>query len=88
MNSIQQARRDLINAGFGAPLRAAAAAGREGPPGLGAPEEQCAHLAEIAAYIGESDPHMIGAAWLLEQEGFERSQLSMLQREGPRCPIS
>lgn len=39
---------------------------------------QCAHLAEIARYIGESDPTMIGAAFLLELGGYERSQLTLL----------
>lgn len=47
------------------------------------PEEQCALLAEIATYIDERDPLMIGAAWLLEQSGFERTQLCLLA-EGPQ----
>lgn len=41
------------------------------------PDEECAHLAEIASYVGESDPLMIGAAWLLEQSGCERTQLTL-----------
>jgi hypothetical protein len=74
--SVRVARRHLIRAGFGAALSAAAS-----PPGavFGAtPEQECALLAEIAHYIGESNPMMIGAAWLLEQAGFERSQISLL----------
>jgi hypothetical protein len=82
VNGIQEARRGLIRAGFGADLSAAAA-----EPGSlfgSTPEEQCALLAEIAAYIGERDPMMIGAAWLLEQTGHERSQLTLLATEdGP-----
>ena len=74
MDAIEDARRGLIRAGFGAPLRAAAVAAWGG---LGAPEEQRALLAEIADYIGERDPIMVGAAWLLEQEGYERSQLTL-----------
>lgn len=79
MSAAARARRGLIAAGFGADLSAAAA-----EPGdlFGAtPEQECALLAEIAAYIGESDPKMIGAAWLLEQAGYQRSQLSLLSGE-------
>lgn len=75
MSAIQEARRGLIRAGFGAALSAAAA-----PPGSlhgATPEQERAHLAEIATYIGETDPTTIGAAWLLEQAGYERSQLSL-----------
>jgi hypothetical protein len=75
-SAVQQARRGLIAAGFGADLRAAAAPERSIAGST--PEEQCALLAEIASYIGERDPLMIGAAWLLEQSGYERSQLSLL----------
>ncbi|MBS1895595.1 MAG: hypothetical protein JST59_30210 [Actinobacteria bacterium] len=75
MSAIEEARRGLIRAGFGAPLSAAAAS--EGSLFGSSPEEQCALLAEVAAYIGERDPMMIGAAWLLEQEGHERSQLTL-----------
>lgn len=75
MSAAQQARMGLIAAGFGAPLMACAA--RPGSNGRAWPEEQCAHLAEIASYIGETDPLMIGAAWLLEQCGYERSQLDL-----------
>jgi hypothetical protein len=81
MSAAQQARRGLIAAGFGAALSAAAA-----PPDslFGAtPEQECSLLAEIASYIGESDPTMIGAAWLLEQSGYERSQLSLLGSREP-----
>lgn len=75
MSAARQARRGLIAAGFGAALSADAA-----PAGalFGAtPEQECARLAEIADYIGETDPLMIGAAWLLEQSGYERSQLDL-----------
>ncbi len=75
LKAIEEARRGLIRAGFGAQLSAAAAA--EGCLFGSTPEEQCALLAEIAAYIGERDPMMIGAAWLLEQAGHERSQLTL-----------
>ena len=81
MTSIVLARRELIRHGFGADLRAAAATG---PSLFGStPEEQCTLLAEIATYIDERDPLMIGAAWLLEQSGFSRTQLSLLA-EGRR----
>lgn len=80
MSAIEEARRGLIRAGFGAQLSAAAAP--EGPPHGSTPEEQCALLAEIAAYIGERDPMMIGAAWPLEQDGFERSQLTLPVEDG------
>lgn len=79
MSAVQQTRRAPIAAGFGADLCAAAA-----EPGSlfgSSPEAQRALLAEIADYIGERDPMMIGAAWLLEQAGFERAQLSLLRRD-------
>ncbi len=79
MSAASEARRGLIRAGFGADLCAAAA-----EPGsiVGAtPEMQCAHLAEIARYIGETDPLMIGAAFLLELDGYERSQLTLLPED-------
>ena len=72
MGAVQKARRGLIAAGFGAPLMACAA--RSDSNGRSWPEEQCAHLTEIASYIGETDPLVIGAAWLLEQCGYECSQ--------------
>lgn len=75
MAAAQKARRGLIAHGFGASLMACAA--KPDSNGRSWPEEQCAHLAEIASYIGETDPLMIGAAWLLEQEGCERSQLTL-----------
>jgi hypothetical protein len=81
VGAVQEARRGLIAAGFGAPLSAAAA-----EPGSlfgSSPEQQCALLAEIATYIGETDPLMIGAAWLLEQSSYERPQLSLLGGESP-----
>jgi hypothetical protein len=80
MSAVQQARRGLIAAGFGAAL--SASANRRGGLNGATPEEECDHLAEIADYIGETDPLMIGAAWLLEQCGYERSQLSLLGGEG------
>lgn len=72
---VAAARRELIRAGFGAALSAAAS----GPGEISGstPEAQCEVLAEIARYIGETDPHMIGAGWLLEQCGCERSQLTL-----------
>ncbi|HVX32804.1 MAG TPA: hypothetical protein VHA80_06640 [Solirubrobacterales bacterium] len=75
MGATEEARRGLIRAGFGADLAAAAAA--EGSLFGSTSEEQRALLAEVAAYIGEHDPMMIGAAWLLEQAGYERSQLTL-----------
>lgn len=76
MSAAAKARRGLIRAGFGADLSTSAAS----PGSLfgSTPDQQCALLAEIADYIGERDPLMIGAAWLLEQEGYERSQLNLL----------
>ncbi len=79
MSAVRAARRGLIAAGFGAALSAAAA-----PPGSihgSTPDEQCALLAEIAHYIGEADPLMIGATWLLEQSGYGRSQLDFFGGE-------
>jgi len=80
--AIAKARRELIRAGFGAALSAAAS----GPGEISGstPEAQCEVLAEIARYIDEADPHMIGAAWLLEQCGYERSQLTLAVREDPQ----
>jgi hypothetical protein len=75
MGAVQEAHRGLIGAGFGAAL--SASANRRGGLNGATPEEQCVHLVEIAACIGEADPLMIGAAWLLEQEGYERSQLDL-----------
>lgn len=79
MSAAQKARRGLIGAGFGAAL--SASANRRGGLNGATPEEECAHLAEIADYIGDSDPMMIGAAWLLEQCGYERSQLDLFAQE-------
>ena len=79
MSAAQQARRGLIAAGFGAAL--SASANRRGGLHGATPEEECAHLAEIASYIDETDPLMIGAAWLLEQCGYERSQLCLFGGE-------
>lgn len=81
-SAVEEARRGLIRAGSGAPLSAAAAP--EGSLSGSSPEEQCALLAEIAAYIGERDPTMIGAARLLEQSGHQRAQLALLPPEGRR----
>jgi hypothetical protein len=69
--SVREARRLLIAAGHGATLAAAAEARPGSWSGAGA-DEQLEHLAEIATYIGESDPLMIGAAFLLERMGYER----------------
>jgi hypothetical protein len=43
----------------------------------GSPEEVKARLADIAAYLGTKDPIELGAALLLEQAGYERSQLQL-----------
>lgn len=43
----------------------------------GSPEEVKAQLADIAKYLGTTDPIELGAALLLEQAGCERSQLQM-----------
>ncbi|HEY2333622.1 MAG TPA: hypothetical protein VGH58_01270 [Solirubrobacterales bacterium] len=79
MSAGQEARQGLIAAGFGIALSASAS--RRGGLIGATPEEECAHLAEIATYIDETDPLMIGAAWLLERCGYERSQLSLLGGE-------
>jgi hypothetical protein len=79
MSAVQKARKSLIAAGFGIAL--SVSANRRGGLMGATPEEECAHLAEIATYIGETDPLMIGAAWLLEQCGCERSQLSLFGGE-------
>lgn len=79
MGLVQRARHGLIGTGFGADL--SASANRRGGLHGATPEEECAHLAEIASYIGETDPLMIGAAWLLEQCGYERSQLCLFGGE-------
>jgi len=77
--SVVEARRLLIAAGHGATL-AAAATPRPGCwAGAGA-EEQLEHLAEIARYLDSGEPLMVGAAFLLEQCGYERSQLSLFGR--------
>jgi hypothetical protein len=73
--AVREARRGLIAAGFGAPLSAAAVKAYDLPRST--PEADLALLAEIATYIGEEDPQMIGAAWLLEQSGYERTQLNL-----------
>jgi hypothetical protein len=85
-NGVREARRGLIAAGFGAPLSAAAVA--KGSLARSTPEAECALLAEIAAYIEETDPLMIGAAWLLEQCGYERTQLSLLPGPHTEAPES
>lgn len=81
---VREARRGLIAAGFGAPLSAAAVA--KGSLARSTPEAECALLAEIATYIEETDPQMIGAAWLLEQCGYERTQLSLLPGPDTEAP--
>jgi hypothetical protein len=70
--SVRKARSRLIAAGHGATLAAAATARPGCWAGAGA-EEQLEHLAEIAAYIGDRDPLAIGAAFLLEQMGYQRT---------------
>jgi len=44
---------------------------------FGSPEEVKAQLADIAAYLGTTEPIELGAALLLEQAGCERSQLQL-----------
>jgi len=79
--SVIEARRLLVGAGHGATLAAAASPRAGCWAGAGA-VEQVEHLAEIARYIRSSDPLMIGAAFLLEQCGYERGQLSLLDGAG------
>jgi hypothetical protein len=43
----------------------------------GSPEEVKAQLADIAAYLGTKDPIELGAALLLEQAGYERTQMQL-----------
>lgn len=43
----------------------------------GSPEEVKAQLADIAAYLGTKDPIELGAALLLEQAGYERTQVQL-----------
>lgn len=43
----------------------------------GGPEEVKAKLADIATYLGTKDPVELGAAFLLEQAGYERSQMQL-----------
>jgi hypothetical protein len=79
MSAIAQARRDLITAGFGADLSAEVA-----PPGAAKTstvEAELARLAGVAHYIQDRDPTMIGAAWLLERDGFERTQMRLVAEE-------
>ncbi len=44
---------------------------------FGTEEEVKTQLADIAAYLGTKDPIELGAALLLEQSGYERSQLQL-----------
>lgn len=43
----------------------------------GSPEQVKAQLAGIAAYLGTKDPIELGAALLLEQAGYERTQVQL-----------
>jgi hypothetical protein len=43
----------------------------------GTPEELKAQLADIADYLGTTDPIELGAALLLEQSGYERTQVQL-----------
>lgn len=43
----------------------------------GTPEELKAQLADIADYLGTKDPIELGAALLLEQAGYERTQVQL-----------
>jgi hypothetical protein len=49
----------------------------------GSPEELKAQLADIAAYLGTKDPIELGAALLLEQAGYEPTQLQLALAGGP-----
>jgi hypothetical protein len=79
MRAVERARRGLIAAGFGADLSAEVS-----PPGAAKTstvEDELSRLAEIAAYIRDYEPNMIGAAWLLERSGFQRTQLRLFAAE-------
>ncbi len=80
MSGALKARRYLIASGFGAALSAAA---RPDSIQDASPEQEVAMLAEVATYIGDTDPLMIAAAWLLEQDGYERSQRTLFS--APSC---
>ena len=43
----------------------------------GSPEDVKAQLVDIAAYLGTKDPIELGAALLLEQAGFARTQMQL-----------
>jgi len=43
----------------------------------GSPAEVKAQLADIAAYLGTTEPIELGAALLLEQQGCERTQVQL-----------
>lgn len=43
----------------------------------GSPEDFKAQLADIAAYLGTKDPIELGAALLLKQAGYERTQVQL-----------
>ncbi len=43
----------------------------------GTPEKLKAQLADIAEYLGTKDPIELGAALLLEQAGYERTQMQL-----------
>jgi hypothetical protein len=73
MSAVRQARRALIAAGFGVALSAAAASA--GSLFGARPDQELVLLVQLATYIGKTDPLMIGAAWLLEQSGHDRSQV-------------
>jgi hypothetical protein len=69
--AVNQARRELTRTGHATLLWAAASKDVHGA----SREEQIAYLTEIADYIESNDPLMIAAAFLLEQEGYERGQV-------------
>jgi len=58
----------------------------------GSPEEVKAQLADIAAYLGTKDPIELGAALLLEQAGYERTQVQLqlghAEEGGQSAPFS
>lgn len=49
----------------------------------GSTEEVKAQLADIAEYLGTKDPIELGAALLLEQAGYERTQLQLQLTDEP-----
>ena len=53
----------------------------------GSPEEVKTQLADIAAYLGAKDPIELGAALLLEQAGYERTQVQLQLEFAEGAPV-